>query len=117
MDIKARLVEILQGENHSFAELAKYLHMTEEGLTQELQNKTLEFRYLEAISKVLRIPLYSFFSDGTAKIDYSQKPYFINRLWTGDDGHKSTEELKREIEMLKKIIMLKEEQVKRNEKP
>ena len=111
MDIKTKLVEILNKENYTFTQLAEYLHMTEDGLTTELTNKTLELRNLEAISKALRVPLYSFFRIEPSPFDHSQKPYYINKLWTGDDDSKSIEDLEKEIQLLRQIISLKEDQL------
>jgi transcriptional regulator with XRE-family HTH domain len=113
MDIKSKIVEILHKEKYTFKQLADYLHMTEDGLTIELNNKTLELRNLEAISKALRVPLYSFFRAEDFKFDFSQKPYYINKLWTGDDEQKSAEQLAKEIDLLTKIIRLKEDQIKK----
>lgn len=113
MDIKSKVEEILKKENYTYSQLAEYLHMTESGLTQELNNKTLELRNLEAISKALRVPLYSFFREEGFKFDYGQKPYYINKLWTGDDGEKSIQRLYEEIDLLNQIIRLKEEQIKK----
>ena len=89
--------------------------MTEDGLSIELSNKTLELRNLEAISKALRVPLYSFFrpEGGTIHFDYKQKPFHINRMWMGDDEQKSVEQLNEEIALLKHIIALKEERLHR----
>ena len=113
MDIKTKVTEILEKENYTFTQLAEYLHMTEDGLATELNNKTLELRNLEAISKALRVPLYSFFRSENFKFDYKEKPYYVNKLWTGDDADKSIFQLNEEINLLKKIIVLKEEQLKK----
>jgi hypothetical protein len=113
MDIKSKIIEILEKENYTFTQLSEYLQMGEDKLTAELNNKTLEFRNLEAISKALRVPLYSFFRTENFKFDFTQKPYYINKLWTGDDDEKSSEQLKQEIALLKKIIGLKEASLKK----
>ncbi len=113
MDIKSKVIEILAKENYTFPQLAEYLHMTEEGLTTELTNKTLELRNLEAISKALRVPLYGFFRAEGIKFNTNEKPFYINKLWTGDDDTKSAQELNLEIKLLKQIIALKEEQLKK----
>lgn len=115
MDIKSQLIGILKKENYTFQQLAEYLGMTEEDLTLELNNKTLELRRLELISKELRVPLYSFFRTDNGPIDTFEKPYYINRLWTGDDTVKNAEQLNAEINLLKQIISLKEEQLKKME--
>lgn len=115
MDIKTQLVEILKKENYTFPQLAEYIHMSEEDLTSALNNKTLELRSLELISKALRVPLYSFFRNENKKFDYSEKPYYVNKLWTGDDSSKNKTDLSEEIKLLKQIIALKEEQLKKLE--
>lgn len=111
MDIKSKIIEILAKEKYTFSQLAEYLHMTEDGLTLELTNKTLELRNLEAISKALRVPLYSFFRADDFKLNYGEKPFYINKLWTGDDTGKTAYQLNEEIKLLKQIIGLKEEQL------
>jgi transcriptional regulator with XRE-family HTH domain len=113
MDIQSQLIDILKKENYTFSELAEHLGTTEEALTRDLNNKTLELRNLELISKALRVPLYSFFRTEESKIDYSEKPYYINKLWTGDDSVKTVSQLNDEINMMKQIIALKEEQLRK----
>jgi transcriptional regulator with XRE-family HTH domain len=113
MDVKSQLVEILKKENYTFSQLSEYLNMTEDDLTDALNNKTLELRNLELISKALRVPLYSFFRSAASEINYSEKPYYINKLWTGDDTVKNSSQLNNEISLLKEIILLKEDQMKK----
>ncbi|MBA3662910.1 MAG: helix-turn-helix transcriptional regulator [Bacteroidetes bacterium] len=113
MDIKTQLVEILKKENYTFPQLAEYLNMSESALTDALNNKTLELRNLELISKALRVPLYSFFRSEDVTINYSEKPYYINKLWTGDDSVKDAGQLNDEIGLLKEIITLKEDQIRK----
>jgi len=113
MDIKSKVIEILGKENYTYTQLAEYLHMTEDGLTHELTNKTLELRNLEAISKALRVPLYSFFRAEGLKFNSGEKPVYINKLWTGDDDAKTIQELNQEIKLLHQIIKLKEEKLKK----
>ena len=83
MEIKVRLIEILKKENYTFTQLAEYLDMSEEELTNALEQKTLELRSLELISKTLKIPLYSFFRE-EYDINKNTKPYYINKLWEGN---------------------------------
>lgn len=113
MDIKSQIVEILAKENYTFSQLADYLNLSEDELTDALNNKTLELRNLELISKALRVPLYSFFRSGESAINYNEKPFYINKLWTGDDSVKNVAQLEYEIALLKQIIVLKEEQIKK----
>jgi transcriptional regulator with XRE-family HTH domain len=115
MDIKSKIVEILSKEKYTFTQLAEYLHMTEDGLTLELNNKTLELRNLEAISKALKVPLYSFFRADPSTINFHEKPFYVNKLWTGDDDGKTVHQLNEEIKLLKQIIALKEEQIKKTQ--
>lgn len=113
MDIKAQVINILSKENHTFAQLAEYLSMSEDGLTKELTNKTLELRNLEAIAKALRVPLYSFFRPDGPALDLKLKPVHINRMWNGDDEGKTIQQLRDEIAMLKEMIQLKEDRLAR----
>lgn len=115
MDIKSQLIGILKKENYTFTQLAEYLGMSEDDLTADLNNKTLELRRLELISKELRVPLYSFFRTDSSSVDTFEKPYYVNKLWTGDDTVKNAEQLNTEINLLKQIIHLKEEQLKKME--
>lgn len=113
MDVKSQLIEILKKENYTYDQLAEYLGMSDAELTDSLNNKTLELRNLELISKALRVPLYSFFRSENFKIDYKEKPYYINKLLTEEDSKKDSASLQIEIDLLKQIIYLKEEQLKR----
>jgi transcriptional regulator with XRE-family HTH domain len=111
MDIKSKIIEKLEKEHYTFSDLAGYLHMSEDDLTAALNNRSLELRSLEDISKTLRVPLYSFFRAEQPKFDYTQKPYHVNRLWTGDDTDKTKATLLQEIDLLKQIIALKEQHI------
>lgn len=113
MEIKLQLIEVLKKENYTFSQLAEYLNMSEQDLTDALNNKTLELRNLELISKALRVPLYSFFRSGDISVNYNEKPYYINKLWTGDDTIKDASQLNDEIGLLKEIIVLKENQIRK----
>jgi len=59
------------------------------------------------------VPLNRIFRNEESKIDYNEKPYYINKLWTGDDTLKKAPQLNDEINMMKQIIALKEEQLRR----
>ncbi len=105
--LREKIEEILIKENYTFSQLADYLNLSEEQLEDGLANKTLELRYLEDISKNLKVPLYSFFRDTAQKLNYSEKPYFVNKLW--NDGEEvSPQKLMEEIEILKQAIAQKE---------
>ncbi len=105
-----KINEILTKENYTFKQLADYLGLTEQQLESGLINKTLEIRHLEDISKNLRVPLYSIFREADTKIDFAKKPYFTNKIWN-DDEESSPQKLMEEIEMLKKALAHKEEEL------
>ena len=105
--LRSKIEEILVKENYTFTQLADYLNLSEEQLESGLANKTLELRYLEVISKNLKVPLYSFFRDNNIKVNYNEKPYFTNKLWH-DNDEVSPQKLMEEIELLKQAISHKE---------
>ena len=105
-----KINEILIKENYTFKQLADYLNLSEDQLEQGLINKTLEIRHLEDISKNLKVPLYSIFRNESSKIDYSEKPYFVNKLWN-DDEDPSPQKLQEEIDMLKRALAYKEQEL------
>ena len=105
--LRSKIEEILVKENYTFTQLADYLNLSEEQLENGLANKTLELRYLEDISKNLKVPLYSFFRDHNIKVNYNEKPYFTNKLWN-DNDEVSPQKLMEEIELLKQAISYKE---------
>jgi hypothetical protein len=105
--LRRKIEEILVKENYTFSQLADYLNLSEHQLEEGLANKTLELRYLEDISKNLKVPLYSFFRDNNIKINYNEKPYFTNKLWN-DNEEVSPQKLMEEIELLKQAITYKE---------
>lgn len=108
--LRDKIEHILIKENYTFNQLASYLELSEEQLDEGLKHKTLELRYLEDISKNLKVPLYSFFRNhGTTDTD-AGKPFYVNKLW--NDGEESSpQKLMEEIDMLKKILAYKEEEL------
>lgn len=105
--LRRKIEDILVKENYTFSQLADYLNLSEQQLEEGLANKTLELRYLEDISKNLKVPLYSFFRDNNIKVNYNEKPYFTNKLWN-DNEDVSPQKLMEEIELLKQAIAYKE---------
>jgi len=105
--LRRKIEDILVKENYTFSQLADYLNLSEQQLEDGLENKTLELRYLEDISKNLKVPLYSFFRDNNIKVNYNEKPYFTNKLWN-DNEEVSPQKLMEEIELLKQAIAYKE---------
>jgi transcriptional regulator with XRE-family HTH domain len=113
MELKHPILQILNKEHYTFAQLADYLHMTEEGLSHELSTKTLQLRNLEAIAKALRVPLYSLLRSEQTIYTLHRQPLAVNRMWTGSDEAKTVQQLQDEIGLLKEIIALKEKQIHR----
>ncbi len=106
--LREKIETILIKENYTFRQLADYLNLSEEQLEDGLKYKTLELRYLEDISKNLKVPLYSFFRNPeNININYAEKPFFTNKLWN-DGEEQSPQKLMEEIEMLKKALAYKE---------
>ncbi len=109
-DLRQRITDILTKENYTFKQLADYLNLTESELEQGLINKTLELRYLEEISKSLRVPLYSFFREANYATLHHEKPFFTNKLWQ-EEPSGSPQKLMEEIEMLKQALAYKQEEL------
>jgi len=109
-NLKQKVTDILTKENYTFKQLADYLNLTESELEEGLINKTLELRYLEEISKSLRVPLYSFFREGNYIPSYHEKPFFTNKLWQ-EESTQSPQKLMEEIEMLKQALAYKQEEL------
>jgi len=113
--LREKIETILIKENYTFKQLADYLNLSEEQLEDGLKHKTLELRYLEDISKNLKVPLYSFFRNAEININYAEKPFFTNKLW--NDGEESSpQKLMEEIEMLKKALAYKEAELAKSHK-
>ena len=91
------------------------MNLSEQELTDGLINKTLELRYLEDISKTLKVPLYSFFRNVGDFEHKNEKPFYVNKLW---DDENSPQTLEEEIDLLKKAIAHKENELnKKNNNP
>ncbi|MGZ3866255.1 MAG: hypothetical protein ACXVOH_03485 [Bacteroidia bacterium] len=104
MNLKGKIVELLQKQNYSYKDLAEHVNLTEEQLDHALETKTLEVRTLELISKELRIPLYSFFRDPAqmaAYLEEKEKYYDVN-IWS-DQEIKYRSEITELKEHLKKL--------------
>lgn len=106
MNLKEKVLEILEKEKYSFKDLAEYVNMSEEDLSVALETKKLELRTLELISKGLKIPLYSFFRSGQPYFHPDEKPYYVNKLW--EEEKTEANELKEEIALLKEILNQKQ---------
>ena len=105
MDLKSKIIEILEARNLSYDTLVNYLGVTKEELDKSFSENTLEIRTLELISKELRIPLYSFFRDPDANFPYygKEEQYYNTHIWAPSDINIRVEvdQMKKEIEKLK----------------
>jgi len=85
INLKDKIIQVLALKNYTYAQMAEYLGISEAELDRQFEEKTLEVRTLELISKALRIPLYSFFRDLNYNIDYSEELYYNVDIW-GREG-------------------------------
>ncbi|MFN5183229.1 MAG: hypothetical protein ACK5D5_09440 [Bacteroidota bacterium] len=114
MELKEKIISILKEKNYSYKDLADYLGVTEFFLDDALSKKSLDVRTLELISKELRIPLYSFFSDSNSDyLNLKYKKLFQDKLRNESIVNDPLFILKNEIEFLKKVLMEKEEELKK----
>lgn len=111
MNLKEKIVKLLEEQQHTYKDLAEHLRLTEKELDHALETKTLEIRTLELISKELRIPLYSFFRDkGLLEGIYSAEPYYNVNIWSEENLKYKTEisMLKEELQKLRSELLNKE---------
>ena len=87
MNLKKKIVELLEKQKYSYKELSQHLNLSEEELDHALETKTLEVRTLELISKELRIPLYSFFRDPKQMAIYMEEKekYYDVNIWSDQE--------------------------------
>lgn len=103
MNLKAKILQVLELKKFTYADMASYLNISESDLDYALENNTLEIRTLELISKELRIPLYSFFRENFDGFNFEKEPYYNVNIWSKEES-KYTLELKvlrQEIEQLR----------------
>jgi transcriptional regulator with XRE-family HTH domain len=93
MNLKEKILQILELKKFTYSDLASYLNISESDLDYALENNTLEIRTLELISKELRIPLYSFFRENFDGYDFDKEPYYNVNIWSKEEA-KFTLELK-----------------------
>ncbi len=116
IDLKEKVLQVLKLKNHSYAELAEHIGLSEKELDKQFADNSLEVRTLELISKALRIPLYSLFRNTNYELKYDEELYYNVDIW-GKEGAELRTVLKkdpgrnileREIEKLKKELKEKE---------
>jgi hypothetical protein len=113
--LKEKVLKILEGNKHTYAELAKYLNISEKDLDQAFADNSIEIRTLELISKELRIPLYSFFRDHEYGFDQTQEPYYNVNIWgdTENENKKLIAGLQIEMSKLKAELAEKDTLIKK----
>jgi transcriptional regulator with XRE-family HTH domain len=103
MNLKGKILQVLEMKKFTYADLASYLNISENDLDFALENNTLEIRTLELISKELRIPLYSFFRENFDGFDFEKEPYYNVNIWNKEESKYTLElkALRQEIEQLR----------------
>lgn len=110
MNLKEKILQVLEMKKFTYADLASYLNISEYDLDYALEHNTLEIRTLELISKELRIPLYSFFRENFNGFDFEKEPYYNVNIWSKEEA-KFTLELKalrQEVEQLRAELRQKD---------
>jgi transcriptional regulator with XRE-family HTH domain len=103
MNLKAKILQVLESKKFTYADLASYLNISESDLDFSLENNTLEIRTLELISKELRIPLYSFFRENFDGFSFEKEAYYNVNIWSKEESKYTLElkALRQEIEQLR----------------
>jgi len=106
MNLKEKILQVLEMKKFTYADLASYLNISESELDFALENNTLEIRTLELISKELRIPLYSFFRENFEGFNFEKEPYYNVNIWSSEESKYTLElkALRQELEILKAEI-------------
>lgn len=111
MNLKEKILQVLEKKNYTYAELAAYLSISEPELDFAIENNTIEIRTLELISKELRIPLYSFFREDFEGFDFEKESYYNENIWSKEEEAESVPDLKtlrQEIEALRADVLKKD---------
>ncbi|MES2590867.1 MAG: hypothetical protein V4608_03195 [Bacteroidota bacterium] len=113
MNLKEKILQVLEMKKYTYADLASYLSMSESELDLAIENNTIEIRTLELISKELRIPLYSFFRENFEGFDFEKEPYYNVNIWSKEEIPESIPDMKlkalrEEIEALRADVQKKE---------
>jgi transcriptional regulator with XRE-family HTH domain len=112
MDLKSRIIAILESRNLSYETLVNYLGISQADLDKAFDENTLEIRTLELISKELRIPLYSFFREAGTEFNFSEKGeiFYNTHIWAPGEIQIRAEidAIKKELERVKFELAKKE---------
>ncbi|MCX6296073.1 MAG: hypothetical protein NTX97_08400 [Bacteroidetes bacterium] len=110
MNLKEKILQVLEMKKFTYADLASYLNISESELDYALENNTLEIRILELISKELRIPLYSFFRENFEGFDFEKEPYYNVNIWSKEEAKFTLElmALRQELDELRAEVRQKD---------
>jgi transcriptional regulator with XRE-family HTH domain len=110
MNLKEKILQVLEMKKFTYADLASYLNISEHDLDYALENNALEIRTLELISKELRIPLYSFFRENFNGFDFEKEPYYNVNIWSKEEAKYTLElkALRQEVEQLRAELRKKD---------
>ena len=90
MTIKDRIIRVLKKKGLDYKDLIEEInsnennrHFSETEADKLIEN--MDSGFLEKISKILRIPLYSFHRSNNQKKDDNTKPYYDEDIWKDDE--------------------------------
>lgn len=112
-----RILSYLERKGISIDYISEKIEVTPNEFKNKLEKNALEIKTLEKISKELRIPLYSFFTnsriDGNSTKKNVEIPYYIERLEPNEKSEFNNliSGLVEEIETLKRIIEDKDNEI------
>lgn len=115
--VGARILNFIERKGISIAELADKIEIDATELKTDLEKNALEIKTLEKISKELRIPLYSFFTNTAIEEIRSRNnfeiPYYIERLDPNEkwEFNNLINGLIEEIESLKRLLDEKDREI------
>ncbi|MFH1319392.1 MAG: hypothetical protein ABII90_01905 [Bacteroidota bacterium] len=114
-NLKKRIEIFLMARDKTLKDLADYINISEDDLDMAITDNSFDIWILEKISKVLRIPLFSFFHDPLAPEPKGEIPFYNQKLPVSEEFNVKTEReiLQSEIETLKIYVKGKEETLRR----
>lgn len=81
MTLKDRILKVITKSNKSYLDLCKELKLSEKELDELIELE--DIRIFEKISKLIRVPLYTFYRKKNSK-DPETKRYYDQDLWEDD---------------------------------
>ena len=108
--LKERILAVLDAKSLSYSQLLDYIDLDEKQLDEKLDQHTIDIRTLELISKELRIPLYSFFSNPNAVNEDPENQFYNVNIWAPHEIQLQNENknLREDVERLKLDLARKE---------